>query len=112
MKYKKLIVFCVSMVGICTVGADPNRERVKQYAQVGLHLAKVIAGMQLWQIGWDDRIKESKDKKWIMGGSLLLVCDGLYELKNDLHRHIFTHLNAWWNYKSQKKDTEIETAEV
>jgi hypothetical protein len=102
MKHMKLIALFVAIMMVQGTHASPKVERAKQMGSVGFHLAKVIAG---WKIGgayFNGRLRD-QDNNWCLGGAIFLIADGLHELHHDLHRHIFTHLNAWWQHKSKKE---------
>ena len=102
MKHMKLIVLLAAAMMAQPAHAGPKVDKAKQMGTAGIHLAKVVTGCMLWDAAWNNRIKDA-DRKWGFGGSVLLIADGLYELHHDLHRHIFTHVNAWWRSKQPKK---------
>jgi len=100
MKHMRLMALFIAAMMMQPAYAGPKMERAKNFGTVGWHCAKVVAGWKLWQIGWKSPVWDTDDK-WIIGTSLFLLADGLSDLKTDLHKHMFHHLDSWWNYKSK-----------
>ena len=100
MKHMKLIALLVAALMVQFVHAGPKMDKMKDLGKVGIHLAKVVTGWKVGEVSWNKSIGQS-ERQWLVGGSAILVIDGLHDLKNDLHRHIFYHLNAWYKYKTQ-----------
>ncbi len=99
MKHMKLIVFLAAAMIVQGAHAGPKIEKAKQMGTVGIHLAEVVGGVVLGVAGW--RQCDQLRGKAFMVLSAPFILKGLHDLKNDLHQHIFYHMNAWWKYKSK-----------
>ncbi|TET35951.1 hypothetical protein E3J61_01435 [Candidatus Dependentiae bacterium] len=106
MKHMKLIALLAAAMMVQGTHAGPKIEKAKQMGTVGIHLAEVVGGVVLGVAGWRqwDQGKSFWERgkgKAFMVLSAPLILKGLHDLKNDLHQHIFYHMDAWWKYKSK-----------
>ncbi len=100
MKHMKLIALLAAAMMVQGAHAGPKMDKAKEMGTVGIHLAEVVGGVVLGVAGWHQR--DQRRGKAFMVLSVPLIIKGLHDLKNDLHKHIFYHMNAWWKYKSKE----------
>ncbi len=100
MKLMALLAAAMMVQSVYADAADSRVQKAKQMGMVGIHLAEVVGGVVLGVAGW--RQRDQRRGKAFMLLSVPLILKGLHDLKDDLHKHIFHHLNAWWRYKSKE----------
>lgn len=111
MKRMKLAIVLATGLMASGIAAGPKIERAKGFAKVGFHLTEVALGALFIRNGI--HLGGNPVRRYVpLGIGTLCIAKGLYDLKVDLHRHMFAHLNAWWNYKTQQKSTDVEAAEA
>ncbi len=109
MKHMKLIAVLAAAMMVPAASAGPKMDKAKDLVKVGFHLSKVVTGWNVGAVGWSKGIGQDEGQ-WLVGGSLCLIVDGLHDLKNDLHQHIFHHMNAWYKrvHNNPAKGQELE----